>query len=84
MDGDKLHLTPEPTPARRHQGTADQMACQFAPLEHDKRGAETAGGFAIFVAAHHPSRLSKDELTTTGVERPDLAGAYFSTQCAAT
>lgn len=60
------------------------MACQSAPLEHDERGAETAGGFAIFVAAHHPSRLAMDELTTTGVEHPNLAGAYFSTQCAAT
>jgi hypothetical protein len=63
-DSTTSHLTPEPTPARRHEGTADQMACQFAPLEHDERGAATADGFAIFVPAHHPSRLWVDELTT--------------------
>jgi hypothetical protein len=50
---------------RAHDSTtADQMACQFAPLEHDERGAATADGFAIFVPAHHPSRLWVDELTT--------------------
>jgi hypothetical protein len=63
-DSTTNHLTPEPTPARRHEGTADQMSCQFASLEHDKRGAETADGFAIFVATlTTPPYSSVDELT---------------------
>jgi hypothetical protein len=79
-DSTTSHLTPDHTPARRHEGTADQMACQFASLEHDKRGAATADGFAIFVPAHHPSHLFIDELTTRVSSK--LSGRLFSIQCA--
>jgi hypothetical protein len=76
------HLTPAPTTsARRHEGTADQMACHSAGLGHGERGAATAsdGLFSCCSPLPCPSHLSIDELTEPGLGTPELAGAYFAT-----